>query len=99
MRQPTIEITLTDEVGKRETVKINTEQRFSHAPAPDVCDIPGIGDTFDSCIAKMKKREYRKDEILGACIRLGGLLQDRLCDKEGWHGEERANRFKATKQP
>jgi len=34
MMQPTIEIILTDEVGKRETVKINMEQRFSHAPAP-----------------------------------------------------------------
>jgi len=96
MRQPTIEIILIDEEGKETSLCINMERRFSHAPPPD--DTPYGGETFDSCIAKMKKREYRKDEILDACHRLGSLLQDRLCDKEGWHGQERADRLKGLRQ-
>jgi len=89
-REHSLHLSLEDEYGKEiAVVCINIPRERSEAPALD-----SVFDTFPSCIEKMKKRDFRKTDFEQIAARLGALLSERLEDKDGWNGEERAERIK-----
>lgn len=52
------------------------------------------GDTFDTVIKKMRKRELRKDIMRDECLRLGAKLAEYMEGREGWHGVDRQERIR-----
>lgn len=45
---------------------------------------------FAATVTRIKKRVFRKEQFAEEAKRLGVLLAEHMEDKEGWHGEHRA---------
>ena len=90
MRNPRLTLMLTDEYGREEALVCWDAQRQEvEIKVERPCEITG---SFDELIHQMKSREYRKETFGDIGRRLGNLLAERLEDKEGWHGEDRAEK-------
>jgi len=49
----------------------------------------GLGDTFESTVRILRRKDLRKDLFRSEATRLGILLAERMEDAEGWHDASR----------
>lgn len=66
---------------------------YQHGPMPSAPSVY-TGDNFETTAAKMKAREYSKEQIQAALSQLGYQISNELEDVYGWHGEEREDSAK-----
>lgn len=51
-----------------------------------------VGGSWDGGIRSMRRREFRRSGFIREGEKLGAALADRLEDREGWNGMDRAER-------
>lgn len=56
---------------------------------------PSIG--FDTAVTILKERKFRRDLLIDACRQCGEAIADRMEDAEGWHGESRQEKARASR--
>jgi len=57
--------------------------------------IAGISfSTFDDVVTVLRRKEMRERLFADECERMGHLLAQRMTDKEGWYGMDRAEALK-----
>jgi len=52
---------------------------------------------MDQAVTVMKKREFRREFLKEAALKLAGRLADYIEDSEGWHGEQRRGTIKRNR--
>jgi hypothetical protein len=94
----TLRLTLAGPFGESYVIAIGITADIMHEIArvdpPDVFrDFDPNANPLETVVTILRRREFRKDLFTRECTRLGTLLAERMEDKEGWHGIDRAERL------
>ncbi len=95
----TLELTFRSSDGRAFTRAVqlddHTAREYTTLESPQRARGPfGINQLgFNEVVRMIKVRTMRKDLFRQEAARLGSMLAEYLEDREGWHGEERAERI------
>lgn len=106
-REPrwTLQLTFKNEMGTNYHMAIDIHhyiaREFQQIKPPPRDDIERMLNpmSFADVCEVIKTRQFRKDLFVQEATRLGQLLAERMEDKEGWHGENRAEALEDWGKP